>query len=229
MTSEGRVALKFNLSSLPQNAEVTSAQFSIYRTGDFLGYDHPATMYISPINKSWTASSATWNNLALSCDDPVTDKYLSKGTKGWIEFDVTELFNGRAIADGIMLSCTTTNTTNSNGQFSFFISSDHSNSSLRPKLDIVYTGGTPITSITNPKEMVKIDIVNNKINFISRVNSKISSIELINISGQMVYRWNGSFKEGANSIVVPSSISKGAYLAKFSTKNANLSYKIIIQ
>lgn len=232
VTSEGRVALKFDLTSIPNDVEITNATFSIYRLGDYLGYDMLATTYISPINKSWSGSTASWDNLALSCDAPVTESTLPSNTTGWLEFDVTSLIKDMIRSrsnNGFMLSCTTNNTSNSNGQFSFLVSSESPDTEKVPKLEIEYTGGT---AISNDKSNNLIPLTfylsKNKLNIIAAVNLEKSSIEFINTAGKAVCKIKKDITIGTNSINVPKHISKGTYLLLIKNSKIRILKKLMI-
>lgn len=234
MTSEGRVALKFDLSSLPSNIEITSATFSVYRLGDYFGYDYAATMYISPINKSWTDNAATWDNLALSCDAPVTEVDLPSGTTGWLDFDVTELIqdfiDGSKVDNGIMLSCTTSYTGNSHGQYSYLVGSESSDTERIPKLEIEYTGGTNIdpANYSNFSNSLFIKAKKNKliINSYEFYNNLTGS--LVSVKGEKIDLKFNNLKVGINTLNLPDNLSKGMYLIHIKNRNINFTKKILI-
>lgn len=190
-------------------------------------------MHISPINNSWNATSANWNNLALSCDDPIVEQSLASKTTGWLEFDVTDYFTEvieNGINDnGIMLSCTTTYVGNSNGQFSFLVASENSNTNRIPKLDIEYTKGTGISNNFTASKLFKINLINNNIYFNNITNSEIKSVFLINLSGKVIKNWSRDFKQEKNLITLPKDLSKGTYIIHFNSNLKDFTHKIIKQ
>lgn len=229
--SEGRVALKFNLSSIPVGAQVTKAELSLFRIGDFLGYDYAATMQVYPITESWSDQSSTWETLAQSVGAIATTKELPKGTKGELTFDVStlvkEMVDGTTDNHGFMIGCTTTYTGNSNGQFSFLHSSESNDNTSVPKLTVTYTG-TDVLS----KEKVK------AVGFNAKISEGVISLQLpntlqraqvnvVSLQGAVIASFNGSLQKEGNSIAIPTSIAKGLYIVSVDSPTEVYSTRVL--
>ncbi|MBP1913042.1 DNRLRE domain-containing protein [Thermococcus stetteri] len=127
----GEVAfLKFNLSSLPKNAQIQSAEVCLY---DYGLYGTPVISAHAVSDDSWTEDTITWNN-APSWDKTAVDTVTLKDRYTFYCWNVTSLaiseFNGDKILSIALVS--------DNGDSAKFDSKEYSNSTKRPKLEIVY-------------------------------------------------------------------------------------------
>ena len=143
----GRTLIEFDLSSIPSNADVTSATMDLYCyyiTGD-------GTVYIYRVLVDWVEDQVTWNErksgvswATPGCNSVGNDregtaigsKYVS--STGWNSFDldadkVEEWINGSFSNNGMVLKESSFNV-NIN-----FRSSDYGDSSTDPKITITYT------------------------------------------------------------------------------------------
>ncbi len=175
MLSEGRIALKFDLTSIPQGATVTKATFSFYRTTNHNGYDGNGEFNICLINKDWKSSSATWNNLASSYDEEIiASQDYSRGTNNeWFDFNVTEAVSDMVVGQsenyGFMAFVDCNVSGNTGGHISLIHSSEASDDDLQPKLVVEYSG-TPIVS-----EMVKNSIAPLTISYSQTGNIQVTT------------------------------------------------------
>ncbi len=142
--------MNFDLTAIPTNADITKAELSFYRIGDYLGYDMSGTYEVYLITESWSSSSATWENLSTSIgQNTVATKNYTKGTTGWMDFDVTDA-TGDLVADpstnyGFMILIEFDLNSYTNGHISKIHSSESSQEDLQPKMVIEYTA-TPIVT-----------------------------------------------------------------------------------
>lgn len=128
---------------IPAGATITSATFSIYVTG--INSTNLPTVNIHRITAAWTETGVTWNNFNHSYDSTVVASFAPT-TEGWYSANITSLaqawFDGTFPNYGILLE---------QGQlpYSTYNSSEFSDVTLRPKLEICYTAaGMENTCVT---------------------------------------------------------------------------------
>jgi len=150
------ILMKWNISSLPANAQIVSATLSLYMTGS--GGDAQYEMPVSGIiNKSpvtaksngktydgtnaWTASSVPYGGFPLAQSDiasAVAAPLINK-TNGYKEWDVTSIVKGWAMTPGnnkgLLLNSSSKATADSNRVFA---SSEAADATRRPKLIVTY-------------------------------------------------------------------------------------------
>ncbi len=125
---------------IPAGATITSATLSIYSN---ISISH--TVNIHRITASWTELGATWANFAASYD-PAIAATLPVSSAGWHSADITALVqewvNGTVPNYGVLLEQDRT-------EYTTYYSSEWSDPTLRPKLEICYTAfGINNTCIT---------------------------------------------------------------------------------
>lgn len=198
-----------------------------------MGYDYPATMYIYPITKKWDPATTEWGNLALSCGASETSKELPRGTYGMITFDVTSLINdfikGTIPNYGFMLSCTTSYTGSSNGQFSFFASSEYVAENRKPRLSVEYTGTSIMFTNSKLNNPLAIALNNNFITLYSINKYERCSVALYTISGELISLQKRGIEKGSNTIIFSQELASGCYICKVSTSNLHVTEKILIR
>lgn len=94
-----RTALRFDLSSIPSNAVISSAKLSLYSTPDPINGNHSDansgsdnTMYIERITSSWNSSSVTWAIQPTSiATNRITVPATSLSSLDLIDMDVSML------------------------------------------------------------------------------------------------------------------------------------------
>ena len=110
----------------------------LYGQGSFIGENNLSSVKVYKIKGPWEESTTEWDNKPLYENSRISSTRLSQGID-WHKWDITSLvqswINGE-INYGLAL---TTNDSRSTGEENGFKSSDYQkNSSLRPKLIIVY-------------------------------------------------------------------------------------------
>jgi hypothetical protein len=105
----GRIArslVRFDISSLPPNIDITQATLMVYLVGswDYPGTRRTITTY--RITGGWSERSVTWNNRP-GYGHTYGSSSIPQGVWGWYEFEVTDLvrawYNGNYPNQGIML------------------------------------------------------------------------------------------------------------------------------
>jgi len=229
-----RSLIDFDLSNIPNGATISSADLSLY------SYDSPANGAHSPLSGSnasvinrvttpWDENTVTWNNQpAVATQNQVFLPASTNTIQDYLSIDVTNL-----VQDMI------DNPNNSHGfrlklvteeyyRRLVFASSDWTDSTLHPKLEICYAYTLSIAEeennnrefniFPNPtSDMITIDL--------SNFNQEVVSIDVINSVGQTIKR----LTDVQSSVVVDvSDYSKGLYFVKVYFDNFNLTKKLII-
>lgn len=147
-----RSLIKFNISSIPASAVVSSANLSLYLNGyeDALAFN----VDVHRITADWNEGSVTWNSQPAHDASVITSSPVG-GTIGWYSWSLASpvqgWVNGTLTNYGVKLKQDTETSTRRR----YFYSSDHTTASERPKLVVTYsvpptaTGLTPGTSDTN--------------------------------------------------------------------------------
>jgi hypothetical protein len=132
--------LKFNLSSIPQNAIVSSATLYLYERDNKDGQ----VTYIYRVTSNWNENTATWllwSLLGGDFDSSVSYfTYLPNQNNCMVTLDITSLVqgwvNGTYNNYGLMLYSTGPN------HIISYSSKESGTASERPKLDIIYVTPT---------------------------------------------------------------------------------------
>ncbi|MFN3405288.1 MAG: DNRLRE domain-containing protein [Cytophagaceae bacterium] len=137
--------LDFDLTSIPQNAVISSAKLSLYHaTGS--GDDGHSTLsgsnevLIRRVTSAWEENIVTWNTKpSTTSQNEVTIPASTSSTQNFPDLDVTELvkdmLDDLSGSHGFMFEIKT----KSYYRKMIFASGDHSNPELHPKLEITFT------------------------------------------------------------------------------------------
>ncbi len=151
----GRGLLEFNISTIPSNAVVTSANLNLYHNPNpasgNMGGQHSQlsgtnSAYLKRVTSSWDEDLVTWANMPTSTT--VNQVYLQASTSGTADYlginvmgMVQEMVANPSSNFGFMLQLETEDFYRG----LLFASSDHGNSALHPSLEICYTN--PLATI----------------------------------------------------------------------------------
>lgn len=144
-----RALIKFDLSSLPQNATISSATLSLYLNGDWASQNRTCRVYRT--KRAWIESEVTWNSYSTghnwsspggfhvddceqtdigSCDFVYTE------SPGWKDFVLTPTTKaGLDLGNGWLLKFDT----ETDDRYRFYSSEYTDDTTKCPKLTIVYT------------------------------------------------------------------------------------------
>ncbi|MBK21687.1 MAG: hypothetical protein CMP63_05130 [Flavobacteriales bacterium] len=225
-----RSLIEFDLSNIPGGAAINSAYLSLYsHDSPGLG-SHSRTSgsnesVLSRITSYWDENAVTWNNQPnTTAENEVFLSESSSSIQDYLNIDVTNLIEDM-IADP----------TNSHG-FLFklmdeqhyrslvFAASDHSDSSLHPKLDVCYS----ITTNMAKKAEFKFELFPNPVNGVLNVNISdftTKKIEIYNSQGSLVM--NKTNLNLSNFIDV-ACLSSGIYFVKLIDSKEVLALKKLL-
>ena len=83
--------VEFDLSSLPEDADVLDAEIRLYHTGDPIGW---GIVKMYPIRQDWSENSVTWNTKPSYKDFSKNQGLISSlniSTDGWKEWEATSV------------------------------------------------------------------------------------------------------------------------------------------
>ena len=138
-----RSLIQFDLSSIPSNATVSSAKLSLYYnpTSPANGQEGSNASWLQRITSSWTENGVTWNNqpatttsgqVALPQSTTIDQDYPNNNLKQMVKFWVAHPTQNY----GCMLRLQDETVIYSSMKFA---SSDYSDATRRPKLNVCYT------------------------------------------------------------------------------------------
>lgn len=229
----GRSLMQFNLSQVPSNAIITSAQLSLWcnTTTQSTTQLHSGQndSYIRRITGAWTESSVNWSNQPSTTSvNQVSLPASSSQTQDYLNIDVTQLYtdiwNGTDY--GIMLTLNTEDTYKS----LVFASSDYTNAAKRPKLEVCYEFPSHVAE----KEKVSgLNVYPNPVNDLLNItwygNQKIESISLLSTLGQEVIAINNLVASGSHFQLSTTGLPAGNYFLKIKTANEVQTSIVVVQ
>lgn len=212
------------MEEIPAKADIKSAILSIYRYSDYLGYDYPSSLSMYSISEEWDEQSATWDNLALSTGELLSQQEMPSKTVGYLEFDITpyiqKVVNNEIPNNGTMLACTTSNQSNSNGQFSFLWSSESTEGPV-PKLTVEYDETSVLSLNGTSSQLFSVQVVNDGIVLDLPKGIKAHSIRLFSIQGQQLYEERfGGVTPG--QVYVKQNLAPGCYVVHVKTEQHDM-------
>lgn len=227
--NEVRAALKFNLSTIPKNVNITSAKLELYRFEGVLGdkntWDNPTTFEVRTITESWSAADnklssklfSNWTDWGSSYNNELigSDEYIPP-TKGWFEFDVLEavknMVKNPSSNHGFMIFSNGYVKPENGGSVSKFRSATDPLKKQRPKLTITYSDATDIAHKSKQP--------NNKAELL--LNSSTSNIimSIINARGQEIVSSRVTSTIDIDNMIKP--LKSGVYVCRYSSEGETL-------
>jgi Secretion system C-terminal sorting domain len=154
-----RALIDFNLTTIPANAVIISANLNLYALGPFgslpghTGSNNTST--IERVIQNWQENTVTWNNQPSTTTQNASILNQSSGsTQNYLNINVTSLVqdmkNNPSTSFGFKLKLITEATTNCLA----FGSKDHSNANFHPSLIVTYSVATTNTICSNTATLI---------------------------------------------------------------------------
>lgn len=233
-----RALIDFDLSVLPANATLVYAHLNLYAYGPIASYPgHTGSANASTISKitqAWQENLVTWNNQpTVSTQHQVILSQSTNGTQNYSS-DVTTLVQDMlanpSAAHGFKLQLLNEQATN----ILIFASREHSNQSLHPTLQVVYTTSTTTftpTGIQSNSASAAISFYPNPTSGIFKIDGISAagkSILLLNNLGQVVKEYEIKNELAPLEIDV-TELTTGIYFCRVITSEGQIiTHKIVI-
>lgn len=149
-----RSIIEFDLTSIPSNATITSAELSLYARDNTSGLGQHSTLsgpndcWLERVSSSWDESTVTWNTQPTTTTlNRVNIPASTSATQDYPNINVAllvqDMLNNPSSSFGFMIKLQDENYYRNLN----FCSSDHLNSALNPKLVITYTQASPCITL----------------------------------------------------------------------------------
>ena len=226
----GQSLLEFDLSQIPANATITDAKLSLYHnpTSGSAGQAGANASQLRKITSSWDEATVTWSNKpTTSSSGAVSIAASNSATEDYENIDLTAMaqnwHTNSSTNYGVMLNIDTRTPLAS----MLFCSSDHLDSTKRPKFVVCYTLDST-NSITQNSTTSRISVypnpASNILNFDTR-DMQYNDLNIFNCTGKLVIKTATNI--GINSIDI-SALSSGIYQYTLQGKSRNETGKIVI-
>ncbi len=244
-SSKIRGLIQFDLSSIPAGSTINDARLSLYYNpntdeGTHFKYFGNNSALLQRITQNWNESTVTWNNQpATTTQNQVVIPSSTSSTQDYPNINVTNLIrdmvNNPATSFGMMLKLQY----ESHFRKLIFASGDYSVASKRPKLTVTYTSPLRImpetVELTAKPSQKRITIepnpaANETRLYVNSDNNGTASIQLFNLTGQLVFEKSISVTAGLNSASLNVSfLPKGIYIAKIFTETHSDTQRLIVE
>jgi len=233
-----RSLLEFDLSFIPSNSSIVSAELSLYSnplSGNTQLHSGANSSYLQRITSTWNEGTVTWNNQPTTTTaNQVTLAQSVSQTDNYPKIPVTalvqDMVNNPSSSFGFMLRLQT----EVKMRTLVFAASDHPDTSLHPKLEICYD--FPVGNFEN--EMTKeshnyFSLVPNPANgsfavyFTSRAASN-GEIEVMGLDGKVVLRKEFQAGNGISEFENSPSLNPGIYFVIVTMNNSVSTKKLVV-
>jgi hypothetical protein len=141
--SIARAYLQFNLSAIPTGVDIVSADLKLYHNSSTGTTD--LTIRIHKVTSSWQENTLTWINQPDYHPTPESSRLVNVDITDWLSWDITNLLqewlDGSTPNYGLVLK--DTDEALGNTYIQCFSSDYIDETSLRPKLEIIYLAPAP--------------------------------------------------------------------------------------
>ena len=227
-----RALIQFDMSTIPQNAIITSANLNLYALGPIgsltghSGQNNSA--YIKRVTAPWSENTVTWNNQpATTIQNEVTLAPSTNSTQDYLNIDVKLLVQDMLINNnyGFLLKQVNEVTTN----VLLFCSSDYSDPNKFPSLEICYKLPSSIAINNDINRGFKVfpNPTSNILNLEfeeTNINEDVL-IELFTIDGKII---KSIANKKINTSLKINDIDTGIYFLKITTDNKTSTERIIL-
>lgn len=230
-----RSLLKFDLSQIPSNAFLTSANLSLFYA-DTNNFGNALHSSLTSSNESvimrvvdpWSENQVTWNNQpsATSQNQVILNQSVT-GTDDYTGLDVLSMVQDMLAStngnQGFMIRLTN----ETPYAQMIFASGDNPHINKHPLLEICYSIPTSVSNL--PGDQFPSNIYPNpSMGTFSVIAENISSIFIFDIAGKMVYSKKTGNQENAFKIELDD-VAPGIYFIKLSNEKKSITRKIIIE
>jgi hypothetical protein len=241
--AEARLAIYFDLSSIPQNTTITEAIFKIYKYGNFSIYWNKNTFYLYQLSQKWDENganwtkrnrSANWNTAGGDYVKPEIATYQYDGQfNGWFTFNVTkavnEMIKNPATNFGFMVLIKDMNPGSIDEMYNvyaYFHSSEAADAGLTPRLVIKKTG-TSVVEKQHANNSFQVKLIGNllQLDLAEKYGNNVT-ITITDIAGKTVSRQK--LEKSGNTFIIPLPFSSGVYCISVSAQGLHERRKVIL-
>lgn len=231
----GRSLLDFDLSSIPTNSIITSAQLYLYGYNSVSNVGHSTRSgsndaVLQRIIQTWHEDSVNWNNqpnttqlneVMLLATTSINENKIADVTNM-----VQNMVDSASTSFGFLLKLNT----EINYRSMLFASSDNQDSTIRPKLVITYTNGvTGINELNTHRPSIDIypnPTLNEKVTLDLKELIGNKDVAIFDIKGRLVY----SERSISSKLTLDlGNFSKGIFLVKVIDENNTLATRKLIK
>ena len=230
--AQGSSLLEFNLSPLPSNIDIVSANLSLYYnpTSGSAGQAGNNACYLKKVTSPWAENTVTWSNMPTT--NTINQVYLPTSTsshQNYLNLDLTNFvidwYNNPSLNYGVMLELIDASLYNSMK----FCTSDYETEQLRPKLEINYNEVTNISENETPK--VDFNVFPNPTSNYTTIHlndfsDQNATISIFDAAGALV-QINTVLSE--NTMIDVANYAKGIYMVKVNVDGAVSTKKLVVQ
>lgn len=249
-SSNVRSLIQFDLSSIPTNAVITDARFSLYHNTTspegkhFNTFFTPNTSYLRRVTSAWTEYTVTWNNqptvtttnqISLGSTTSSTQNFTNINVKNFVQYWVNNPSQNFGMQFRVQ--------TEAKYRKVIFASSDHPTSSLRPKLVVTYTvpAANPPNDENNIQRSLTADqkysftltnrfAINEVYIEVNAFNNANALLSIYDMNGKEIKQQKVRLTEGKNiAIVQTNGWNKGFYVTTLKTDEAFFTEKFFVE
>lgn len=231
-----RSVIDFDLSAVPTSATIVSAGLSLYAYDQSTGLGQHSTMsgsnasLIQRVTSAWDESTVTWNTqptttsvnqITLPATTNVTDNYTGIDVSGIVQ----DMVNNPSSSHGFMLRLLD----ETYYRRMSFASSDHTNASLHPKLEVCYSASNGVVTLENKSVYLQL-FPNPAAHSLTLVLSEIQkeglNLSIVSTTGQLIYSTNDLQTSMTIDITA---FNPGIYFVNLTTQSGKISKKLIVE
>ncbi|MFK8044610.1 MAG: DNRLRE domain-containing protein [Crocinitomicaceae bacterium] len=228
---DGRSLIEFDLSAIPLNVNLLSAELSLYgqnspANGSHSNLSGPNESVIQRVTQAWDENTVAWNSQPSSTSvNQVNLPATTSAVQNFIDIDVLpltqDMVGGSNNNYGFLIKLVT----ESYYRRMVFASSDHPNASKHPKLKICYSVGPAL--ISENQELEFSIFPNPSSNSIQiKTNGSLDyKLQIYDSRGRLIL--NSDFNE--SEIVDVSQFSTGVYMVNLSSSGQSKTKKLVIE
>jgi hypothetical protein len=227
-----RALIEFDLDTIPANSTILNAKLSLYFNPVSANEGHSSMSgsngcVLRRITQPWDENTVTWENQPTTTDtNEVSIPQSITFYQNYPDIDVTKLvidilkYPSRGF--GFMLKLRTENKYRS----MLFASSDHPDTTLHPKLVIVYQSNLGSQELDGTNHITLFPNPNNGTFRISGTGKPLYSVEVHNVFGSRVYRREAI---NENEEISLSDVPTGLYFVSINLGKTTIIKKVIVE